>query len=247
MVGMLRRYAPDLRWPIVFATEVPEHPVSKELVHKLGVQILQLPKESSGFLESRLVALKVLKKDFKYCLPLQDDFILEGRIDAIAIRHLLYVMDEDPDIVSGRLMPCPGPKGSAELNCTELPDWRYLSKKFDTYGFVFQATLWSTEACYKWYSKIVEVLDELVPKNVSSQRERNHQEVRVNLAENAQGQDTFWKMSTIAGYKHIAWIRKGPQPNAVYLSPFPYRPTAIVHGSLETWAQELAKREGFVI
>jgi hypothetical protein len=30
----------------------------------------------------------------------------------------------------------------------------------------------------------------------------------------------------------------------VYLSPWPYRPTAIVHGRLEPWAAELGLREG---
>jgi hypothetical protein len=30
----------------------------------------------------------------------------------------------------------------------------------------------------------------------------------------------------------------------VYLSPWPYRPTAIVQGRLEPWAAELGKREG---
>ena len=246
MVGMLKRYAPDLRWPIIFATELPDHLISKEL-RELGVRILQLDKDNSGFLESRLVSLKALESEFKYCLPLQDDFILEGAMNAIAIRHLLYIMDENFDIVSARLMPCPGPKGSSDLNCIELPDWRYLSNKVDTYGFVFQATLWSLNPCIKWYSEIIQVLDEIAPKRSFTASQRNHQEVRVNLAENAQGQSIFWKMSTIAGYKHIAWIRKGVQPNAVYLSPFPYRPTAIVHGKLEDWAKELAKREGFLI
>lgn len=247
MVGMLKRYAPELKWPIIFATESPEHFISKALVREYQVQILEIPASSAGFLESRLVALQTLQMEYKYCLPLQDDFILEGPMNAVAIRHLLYIMDEESGPVSARLMPCPGPRGSKELNCIELPDWRYLSPKVDTYGFIFQATLWSLPACVKWYSKIVDVLDEIAPKDKCTASQRIQQEVGVNLAENSQGQDIFWKLSAIEGYKHIAWIRKGSQPNAVYLSPFPYRPTAIVRGSLEGWAQDLAKREGFII
>jgi hypothetical protein len=85
------------------------------------------------------------------------------------------------------------------------------------------------------------------PKEVSSDIHRTQIEIRGNIAENSIGQGEFWKWSVIQKYVHIAWIRKGSWSNAVYLSPFPYRPTAIVKGKFEPWAQELAKREGFII
>jgi hypothetical protein len=47
------------------------------------------------------------------------------------------------------------------------------------------------------------------------------------------------------GNIHLAWPREGAHPNAVYLCPWPYRPTAVVRGLFESWANELAKREGF--
>jgi hypothetical protein len=46
---------------------------------------------------------------------------------------------------------------------------------------------------------------------------------------------------------HVGWKRAGPWSNAVYMSPWPYRPTAIVQGRLEPWAAELGKREGVPI
>jgi hypothetical protein len=69
----------------------------------------------------------------------------------------------------------------------------------------------------------------------------------VNFAENADGQRFFWKFSHARGDVHLAWVRAGPWSNAVYLSPWPYRPTAIVQGKLEPWAAELGKREGVEI
>lgn len=248
MFGMLRRYAgSELVWPIFLATEVPDHPVCKEIVTKYNVRLLELTHEDTGFLESRAIALKTLASEYKYCLPLQEDFILESAMDSGVIKKLLSAMDVNPSIVSARLMPCPGPKGLRVVdglnawNC----GWAYLNSAIDDYGFTFQATMWSTKACSDWFSKIVSALNDSLPKDKFSQKERNNLEVKVNLAENAEGQKIFWMMSKINAYEHIAWVRKGPQPNAVYLSPFPYRPTAIVQGKLEEWAVDLAKREGF--
>jgi hypothetical protein len=238
MITMLQRYAPDLRWPIILATEDPEHLICRE-IEKKGVRILPIPNTSAGFLESRLAALEKLASEFKYCLPLQDDFILEMPMDSVAVKSILDAMDQDPDLVSARLMPCPGPKGSNVY----MPNWMMLDQAVDEYGFVFQATLWKTDACRAWYSKISEVLETMAPKALVPKHERLNLEIRSNLAENSQGQQIFWEFTNDRGYKHVAWSRKGIWPNAVYLSPFPYRPTAIVRGKLEEWAIELSKRE----
>ena len=47
--------------------------------------------------------------------------------------------------------------------------------------------------------------------------------------------------------KLLGIIRDGEYSNAVYRSPIPYRPTAIVRGKLEDWAKDLFKREGINI
>ena len=36
-------------------------------------------------------------------------------------------------------------------------------------------------------------------------------------------------------------------PNGVYFSPWPYRPTAVVKGDLQQWAKDLIRREGFIL
>ena len=240
--GMLRRYAPTLKWDVILATEDPDNSYCKLVEEKYSVILLRIPVESSGFLNSRLEALKLLVNKYKYCLPLQDDFILEGAMDSNAIKTLFEYFNADSKLVSARLMPCPGPNSSYEV----YPLWATIDNS-DEYKFVFQATLWKTEACLKWYSRICKVLEDIAPAARTAPSKRLQIELKENLAENKIGQTEFNKLSLENEYKHIAWIRKGKWPNAVYLCPFPYRPTAIVRGALEIWAVELAKREGFAL
>lgn len=204
----------------------------------LDVKIISLTARQAGFLESRRAAMDEIVSQYQYCLPLQDDFILEKGIDWITIEKILKAMDDDDDLVSARLMPCPGPKGDLGY---KVKGWNYLAPETDTYGFTFQATLWKSYACFEWYNNICAELY----KRIGSGQQNTGVEVRENIAENAEGQRLFWQMSRDLEYKHIAWVRKGTWPNAVYLSPFPYRPTAIVRGKLEGWAEDLMKREAW--
>jgi len=232
MIGMLKRYASECKWPIYFATEAREK-VPEEILP--FVQIIEVPEDNAGFLDSRAYALGQLHT-YTYCLPLQDDFILEGRIDVTEIAGILTYMDLNPRTASARLMPCPGPKG---LKRTGIRGWTFLEEGVDEYGFTFQATLWRLADLESWFTRITGISKGLQGVD------RRHLEISVNIAENGEGQREFWKWSAGTGRVHIAFNRAGPWSNAVYLSPFPYRPTAIVRGALEGWAVDLAKREGF--
>jgi hypothetical protein len=238
--GMLRRYAPDLKWDVVLATEEPTHPFCKLVEEKYSVKLLEIPVEYSGFLNSRYKALELLVDKYNYCLPLQEDFILEGYLNKDIFETLFEYLSNDASIVSARLMPCPGPVSQKEI----YPYWASITNS-DTYRFIFQATLWKTKACLEWYSRICQTLNLHAPLETTSASRRHAIELVENIAENYIGQTEFSDWSAENGYKHIAWIRRGSWANAVYLSPFPYRPTAIVRGLLEPWANELAKREGF--
>ena len=241
---MLRRYAPGLAWGLVLATEFPDDPICKAISAEHKVELLEIPFAAAGFIESRLVALQTLQKRYKYCLPLQDDFILELPMNAAAIKDILTAMDMDTTISSARLMPCPGPAAADAVYAADpvyAEGWKILSQANDTYGFVYQATLWRTEEAVKWFQTVANRLESIAPKATTDSKQRIALEVSWNISENAEGQALFWK--TFAAEKHLAWIRQGKQPNAVYLSPFPYRPTAIVKGRLESWASELAARE----
>jgi hypothetical protein len=144
-------------------------------------------------------------------------------------------------IASARLMPSPGPKGGP---MPARPLWTGVTPGTDQYGFTFQATLWGLDACCAWYSALVAKLELEWPLATTPPQRRRHIEIRGNFAENAAGQQFFWMFFKERRQVHIGWGRAGPWPNAVYLSPWPYRPTAIVHGRLEPWAAELGLREG---
>ena len=229
---------------LFLATEVPDHPICQQVKEEFGVTLIPLDQKDAGFLASRAAALQQLSLTGKYThvLPVQEDFILERDPDFGALVEALTIMGDSGGLIaSARLMPCPGPKGAGLVS---RPLWAGLTSKTDEYGFTFQATLWTLDACCAWYMALVARLEEGWPVRSTSPEQRKHIEIRANFAENADGQHFFWKFFKERKQVHIGWIRVGPQPNAVYLSPWPYRPTAIVHGRLESWAQDLARREG---
>ena len=240
---MIKRYGVFME-NLFLATEVPDHPICQQVNKEFGVTLIPLDTKHAGFLESRAAALRQLSLTgkFTFVLPVQEDFILERDPDFGALVEALTIMGDSGGLIaSARLMPCPGPKGPTLPSRTL---WAGLTSKTDEYGFTFQATLWTLDACCAWYMALAARLEEGWPAASTSAEQRKHIEIRANFAENADGQHFFWKFFKARQQVHIGWVRVGPQPNAVYLSPWPYRPTAIVQGRLESWAQDLARREG---
>ena len=130
-VALLRRYAPQCKWPVYFATEVPDDPICKILKH-YGVNILTLEKEHSSFLNSRRRALELLPKTIRYVMPIQEDFLLERYIDTDAIEDSFNILDSDNSTIAIRYMPCPGPK---EINQNVGKFWKVFQERFDLYLF----------------------------------------------------------------------------------------------------------------
>jgi hypothetical protein len=221
-IALLHRY--KVNWPIYIATE------ARELLTDLsGVNIIDLPPEKEGFWDSRAEAVRRLPDHIKYVLPMQEDFLLEGRPITEVIEEAITLMENHP-ISSMRLMPCPGPKGSP----FQSTNWRILDYPQDSLLFTYQATLWRRED----YLNFMELLLKQVKHKPESQ---NRVAIKMNLAESEQGHLLLKSL----GKLHLAWPREGSHPNAVYLCPWPYRPTAVVRGTLEPWAAELMEREGF--
>ena len=233
---LLKRYAPSLKWPIYLATEEPEHPICKLVSEKYDVKLLILEKENSSFLTSRKRALEILPSNITRVFPIQEDFLLERSTDMSAIDESISLLNSDDNLVAVRYMPCPGPN---EKNRVYKNSWVEISEKNDTYGFCFQATLWKREFLQVWYSRIVSKCEEY------GSIDKKRLEVDINIAENADGQKLFY--SLFKDYKQIGWVRAHRWPNAVYMSPWPYRPTAIVRGALQPFAKELAEREGVIL
>jgi len=231
---LLRRYAPNLKWQVYLATEVPEHPVCQLLVEKYNVNLLVLEKENTSFLTSRKRALELLPENITMVLPMQEDFLLERFIDEDAIKNSIDYLEGDPRLFSVRYMPCPGPQGSEKYS-----EWLRITQMYDTYGFTFQATLWKRTYCQHWYDAITNRV-----KSYNNSIDSKKLEVDMNIAENSEGQELYYSLWKKGYNKQIGWPRAHKYPNAVYLSPWPYRPTAIVKGILQPFAKELAIREG---
>jgi hypothetical protein len=236
---LLRRYAPTCQWQVYLATEEPTHPMLAELEETYNLQILPLSQEESGFLESRAAALRKLPSFIQYVLPMQEDFLLERTPTSQSISESVGLLDKDTQVASIRWMPCPGPVQTAKY----ISNFALLGEH-DTYKYVFQATLWRRSVVQDWFSKLVEEFNKEFSPSMPM-KERMFHQIRANYAENQKGQEKFW--SWFGSLKHLAWIRAHKAPNAVYLSPWPYRPTAVVNGRLEGWAIEMAKREGYVL
>jgi len=242
--ALVRRYADFIPFTLVLATEEPEHPICQQVAKDYSVELLPLKAAEAGFLESRAAALKALAGTgrFLYVLPMQEDFLLDRQPDITPIVEALAILEAAGGVIaSTRLMPCPGAKGPVFKS---MKSWGGLLPETDEYGFTFQATLWRLEDCSAWYGALCAKLEEEFPLASTSPDRRRQIEVSVNYAENAEGQRFFWKFFKERQQIHLGWIRAGTWSNAVYRSPWPYRPTAIVKGRLEPWAVELGLREG---
>jgi hypothetical protein len=237
-ITLLQRYAPSLAWPVYLATEAPEllGPLPK-------VTILTLPKNKSGFFESREAAVAMLPDTIKYVFPIQEDFLLEGRPMTKEITEALNIFDYDPTVMSIRLMPCPGPHALDKSYNGGI--WKILDFDMEMV-FTYQATLWRRAPYQTFMKSLLHKTEHL------NEKQKIVAAIKVNMAEIAEGQMLLRKCLNPChsvvdvsqqAQLHLAFPRSYPHPNAVYLCPWPYRPTAVVRGILEPWASELAQRE----
>ena len=238
-VFLLKRYAPTLQWPIYLASENPNHIICKRLKEIYNIHIIPLEKEYNSFISSRKRAIELLPNSITYVLPMQEDFLLERFIDEESIKESIDILERNHQIISIRYMPCPGPN---ELNIPYSNKWKYISSIYDNYLFTFQATLWRKSDLLKWYSTLMNKIESY---GYTDEKQLKDLEVNINIAENNEGQQLFNKL--FSNKYFIGYIRNHKSPNAVYISPWPYRPTAIIKGVLQPFAKELALREGLEI
>ncbi len=236
-ITCLKRYAPSCKWPIYIATEVPDHPMMTYLKNKWpDLQLLPLTQDETLFFQCRKASVERLPPNIQYVLPMQEDFLLEGRPMDHVLEEALQILDDNPSVLSLRLMPCPGPRADTRFGDSA---WRILDFQKDAYVFTYQATIWRREAYADFFKELLTLQQTQFGSNLTKKQEIQIQ-VSYNLAEVADGQALL--QAKVPGL-HLAWPREGSQANAVYLSPWPYRPTAVVKGQLQDWAEELAHRE----
>lgn len=239
---LVRRYAPQLKWPLYIATEEPEHPIIQKVSNEFQVNVLPLKKEDRYFLESRLATVDLLPASIKYVFPIQEDFLLQYKPDLNTIKQALEIFDNDENVASIRLMPCPGPHSLSAAYKTSI--FKILNEDF---MFTYQATLWRRHSFSLYFSALLDIPETIFegPKNMDENARKKWFQVDFNIAENAFGQKKF---KEILGQNiHLAYPREHKYPNAVYLCPWPYRPTAVEKGKIGEWVFEFAQREGYPI
>jgi len=238
MFGLLRRYGANCNWPVYLATECWSMEVLRVLCVKYNVQILRIKEEDSDFMESRVAACKELPDTIKYILPLQDDFFLERPgVNMDALTQALAIFDSDPTVASMRLMPCPGSTSKVMYK----DRWHTMGS--DDLLFSYQATLWRKPIYQGYLERVVSHCIEHFPEELKNRTSWNKFSITINPAETSTGLTLL--QSHYSSYIHLCWSRAGIWANAVYDCPWPYRPTAVVHGVLQPWALELIRREGF--
>jgi hypothetical protein len=198
------------------------------------LHILPLTHSQDGFFESRAAAVAALPAKYTLVFPVQEDFILEAR-PCIEEAIALFT---DPAVASVRLMPCPRPALSAP---TYKDSWKILEFGKNEYVFTYQATLWRREVYESFMNTIISKVTEQFGTDLTP-AQKAQIAIRYNFAEVSAGQAILQNLTK--DLLHLSCTRAGSQPNAVYLAPWPYRPTAVVRGRLEPWARELAEREG---
>ena len=235
---MIRRYAPELKWPIYFATEALDNPMVSKLILEFQVKIISLSASEESFLESRQAALRKLPPSITYVLPLQEDFLLDRKPDYSALTDALFILDTDRTVSSLRLTPCPGHSNS-DLIYTKDKPWRILGPN-NSLVFTYQATLWRRMDLQTYFNELLAKAEKVYGSDPSMSKKRLH--LIGNIAEVEFGQQILLKV--LPNVLHLCWPRVGGWSNAVYLCPWPYRPTAVTRGNLEPFAKELFLREG---
>jgi len=228
---LLRRYSEELKWPIFIAsTGFLQEEIA--YLESLNITVIvQTEEDGSDFIKSRIHALKLLPAACAHVLALQDDFLVDRPVDYVSLDKTLLVMLYCPDVVGCRLMPCPPPKGSFFKDA-----WQIIDPTPDCY-FTFQATIWRRQWLIQFFERMIELAPDLHAKWPDFTRNQFW------LLANPCERDTGMRVAQELGGFQIGWPRVGPWANAVYKSPWPYRPTAIEKGVLQPWARELLERE----
>jgi hypothetical protein len=231
---LIRRYAPALEWPIFLASSSFEAYHKTEL-EELKINVIeQTVEENADFIKSRIHALHKLK-DFSNVLFLQEDFLLDREPMYLALEEAARILQEDASVKCVRLMPCPAPTGLSYKNGQTTNPWSIIDPTPNAY-FSFQASIWNIDWLHIFFERLL--LD----------FQKNERKISANkywLLINPAEKTTGMIIALDIGGKFIGYERKGNWPNAVFLSPWPYRPTAVEKGNIQSWASDFLEREGF--
>lgn len=238
----IKRYAASLlKYQIFVACDSN----SQFHLYNFPIDVVKIPllPDESGFIESRIAALEYIQDgdpSIENVLLLQDDFWIDRPVVESEWNAALAYLKK-PEVKSVRLMPCPGPAGA-------INEWEPFARitDQDQYKFTFQAGLWKINCLVEFFKEVLASAKAEFSMYKLPEKDWSKFCIRHNVAENVGGQDIFKRVCMSQGQIHLAIPRRGNHSGAVNLATVPYRPTAVVQGSLEKWAKEFAIREGFL-
>jgi len=163
-----------------------------------------------GFLEGYRYLCKKYMDKYSHFILLQDDFLIERTVNQEIISKYENILFENENIGFIRMMPCPGPKGEQKM----FGDVK-LGKinKNEDYSFSYQTSFWNLKYFYDFTAPSEFRWDDF---NMSKKM-----------------------IIDKSGKENWGFIRPFKEWNAVYESPIPYRPTAILKGKVMDWAKPL--------
>ena len=163
-----------------------------------------------GFLEGYRYLCKKYMDKYSHFILLQDDFLIERTVNQEIISKYENILFENENIGFIRTMPSPGPKGEQRM----FGDVK-LGKinKNEDYSFSYQTSFWNLKYFY----------DFTAPSKFRWDDFNMSKKMRIDKS----------------GKENWGFIRPFKEWNAVYESPIPYRPTAILKGKLMDWAKKL--------
>jgi len=208
---LLYKHWPKCEYPIFLISD--GNP--KKLKDKFDINVFETV-DDLGFFQGYRFVLNKIKDQFRNAILLQDDFLIEKEVDVKFISKCVNIMNNDEKIGFIRLMPCPGPKGNRiQYDDISLGEIR-RDGELPMFSFSCQAALYNVE----FYLKLMNTIKNFNMPASQLERELSNE---IKKFDN----------------QLLGFIRKSSHPDAVYNSPIPYRPTAIVGGKLEEWAKKL--------
>ena len=180
------------------------------LKDKYNINVEKIEKDL-GFLEGYRYLCQKYKDKYSHFILLQDDFLIEKKVNQDILDKYFEILKSNENIGFIRTMPCPGPKGEQKM----FGDVK-LGKinKNEDYSFCYQSSFWNSDYFLSF---------SIIPKT-------NPWKSEIYLAN---------KMKNCKEKENWGFIRPFKESHAVYESPIPYRPTAIVKGKLQDWAKKL--------
>lgn len=179
------------------------------LKDKYNINIFKQEKDL-GFLEGYRYICNKIKNNYEYFILLQDDFLIEKKVKQDILNKYQNII-ENNDIGFIRIMPCPGPKGNKK-RFGDIEIGKINNN--ENFLFSYQTSLWDIN----FFLELTNNCNRLTP-----------------------WKSEIYLCGKLKKYKKENWgfIRPFKNWDAVYESPIPYRPTAIVKGKLTDWAKKL--------